>query len=267
MESSIRLALSAPVHNLVSVIKSEIGTKKLYLFETQDITDLYSGYLTAEANLQHSSLALARVKDLYAHDIAAAKDLQGAEQDFASQQSSISDNLSRLHAVGIDPKALGQSPAGTIWVIADMAEADITKIKPGMKVEIEYVTYPGEKFIGQLASIGQAIDPNTRKVKVRIVLSNPADKLHAAMFGTAHFTGTSQKAVTVPTTAVVREGDGTMSTWVTTDGQHFHRNTVQIGMQDDGVYQITDGLELGDHVVTSGGIFLSNMLQASETQE
>jgi cobalt-zinc-cadmium efflux system membrane fusion protein len=133
-----------------------------------------------------------------------------------------------------------------------------------MKVELEYVTYPGEKFTGQLASIGQAIDPGTRKVKVRITLANPGDKLHTAMFGTAHFTGASQKAITVPTAAVIREGDGTLSAWVTTDHHHFTRRTVTIGLQDDGIYQIADGLALGDQVVISGGIFLSNMLQASE---
>jgi len=265
--SSIRVELTAPIHNLVSVIKSDLSNKKLYLFETQDITDLYTGYLTALANLQHSSLALARVKDLYSHDISAAKDLQDAEQDYASQQSAVADNVARLHAAGIDPKSLGQTSAGTIIAIADVPESEVGKIKPGMNVELEYETYPGQKFTGQLTSIGQAIDPNTRKVKVSITLSNPGEKLHPAMFGTAHFTGSYRSAMTVPKAAIVREGDGTMSAWITHDGHHFERYTVTIGVETDSAYQIIGGLKLGDNLVVTGGIFLSNMLQATETTE
>lgn len=263
-EASLVLTISAPAYNMVSVEKSELDGKKIPLFETQDLTDTYSNYVTAVASLQHSSLALARTRDLYSHDIAAARDLQDAEQDYATQQASVADADAKLRAAGIDPKELQAAPAGTVWAIADVPEEQVTSIKPGMRVELEYIAYPKGKFIGQLASIGQAIDPSTRKVKVRIVLANPAFQLHAAMFGTADFIGTSRRAVTVPTTAIVREGDGTMSAWVTDNGYHFMRRTVAIGLQEDGQYQITDGLTPGDRLVVRGGVFLSNMNQVGE---
>jgi hypothetical protein len=85
-ETSMRISISAPAHTQVSVVSSELNGKKLYLFETQDITDQYSSYRTAVANVEHSSLALRRTKDLYANDIAASKELQDAEQDYATQQ-------------------------------------------------------------------------------------------------------------------------------------------------------------------------------------
>ena len=265
-EAALPLDLTAPAHNLVSVVKSQLDGKKLDLFETQDLTDTYASYITALASVEHSSLALQRARDLYAHGIAASHDLQDAELDYATQQSTLADNDAKLRAAGIDPRELNQAPVGTIWAIADVPEEQITSIKPGMQVDIEYITYPGVMFHGKLASIGQAIDPITRKFKVRIALENPNGELHPAMFGTAHFIGTTQRAVTVPTTAVVREGDGTMSAWVTSDGHTFSRRTVTVGLQDDDHYQITAGLEPGERVVGLGGVFLSNMNETQEPQ-
>jgi hypothetical protein len=264
-ETSMRISVSAPVHNLVSVVKSNLFDKKLIFFETQDITDLYSNYLTSTATLEHSSLALQRTKDLYAHGIAAAKDLQDAEQDYASAQSNLADNITRLRAVGINPKDLEQTSAGTVWAIADISEEQMTDIKPDTKVGLEYDAYPGEQFAGRISSIGEVIDPNTRKVKVRITLTNLGGKLHPGMFGEAHFSEGPWKVVSVPTTAVVREGDGTLTAWVTTDHQHFVKREIKIGIQVDDRYQIIDGLKPGDQVVAKGGIFLSNMAQAQPT--
>lgn len=264
-EISMKISVSAPVHILVSVVKSNLFDKKLYFFETQDITDLYSNYLTNMATLEHSSLALQRTKDLYAHGIAAAKDLQDAEQDYASAQSNLADNISRLRAVGINPKDLEQTSAGTVWGIADISEDQVTDIKPDTKAELEYNAYPGEQFVGRIASIGDVIDPNTRKVKVRITLTNPGGKLHPGMFGEAYFSEGPWKVVAIPTTAVVREGDGTLTVWVTTDHQHFLKTRVKIGMQANDRYQIIEGLLPGEQIVANGGIFLSNMAQAQPT--
>ena len=65
-------------------------------------------------------------------------------------------------------------------------------------------------------------------------------------------------AVAVPSEAIVREGDGTMTVWVTTDRRRFERRTVKIGLEQNGWRQIIDGLSLGEQVASTGAIFLSN---------
>jgi cobalt-zinc-cadmium efflux system membrane fusion protein len=69
----------------------------------------------------------------------------------------------------------------------------------------------------------------------------------------------------VPTTTVVREGDGTITAWVTTDRRRMTQRVVAIGLERDGRYQILSGLQPGELVVTQGGVFLSNMLQTPPT--
>jgi membrane fusion protein, heavy metal efflux system len=59
---------------------------------------------------------------------------------------------------------------------------------------------------------------------------------------------------------VVREGDGTMTVWVTSDRRRFTKRTVKVGLQQDDWSQILEGLEPGETVVTDGAVFLSNIL-------
>jgi cobalt-zinc-cadmium efflux system membrane fusion protein len=76
---------------------------------------------------------------------------------------------------------------------------------------------------------------------------------------------TPVEATAVPANGVVREGDGSMTVWVTTDRHHFSQKTVKTGMRRDGQVQVLEGLHRGELVVTDGAIFLSNMLQAPPT--
>jgi cobalt-zinc-cadmium efflux system membrane fusion protein len=64
----------------------------------------------------------------------------------------------------------------------------------------------------------------------------------------------------VPAAGVVREGDGTMTVWVTSDSRRFTKRTVKVGLQQDGWSQVLEGLLPGETVVTEGAVFLSNKL-------
>jgi cobalt-zinc-cadmium efflux system membrane fusion protein len=68
------------------------------------------------------------------------------------------------------------------------------------------------------------------------------------------------RSIAVPANGVVREGDGTMTVWITSDGRHFMRRTVKVGLQQGGWDQILDGLQGDETVVTDGAVFLSNKL-------
>ena len=66
-------------------------------------------------------------------------------------------------------------------------------------------------------------------------------------------------APAVPMSGVVREGDGTLSVWVTTDRHHYQQRIVHVGIQQGGYDQILDGVKAGELVAIDGAIFLSNM--------
>ena len=70
------------------------------------------------------------------------------------------------------------------------------------------------------------------------------------------------KRTAIPANGVVREPDGTMAAWVTTDRQHLQQRVIKTGLRKDGRVQILDGFQRGELAVTDGAVFLSNMLQA-----
>jgi len=84
----------------------------------------------------------------------------------------------------------------------------------------------------------------------------------------ANFTIEVQRPVlstAIPANGVVREADGTMTAWVTTDRQHFTQRVVRTGLRRDNQVQILGGVQQGELVVTDGAVFLSNMLEAPPT--
>jgi cobalt-zinc-cadmium efflux system membrane fusion protein len=72
--------------------------------------------------------------------------------------------------------------------------------------------------------------------------------------------GDPARSAAVPVDGVVREGDGTMTVWVTADRRRFTMRPVKIGEQRQGFRQILDGVQVGELVATEGALFLSNAL-------
>jgi membrane fusion protein, heavy metal efflux system len=71
--------------------------------------------------------------------------------------------------------------------------------------------------------------------------------------------------VAVPVDGVVREGDGTMTVWFATDGHHFRKGMVKVGLQHAGYDQILEGVGSGARIVTKGAVFLDNFAVSGES--
>ena len=120
---------------------------------------------------------------------------------------------------------------------------------------------PGRTFDGALTVVGASVDPSTRRVMVRSVIKDPDGLLRAGMFAT--FTielGQARDQPAVPDSAIVREGDGSLTVWVTTDRRRFEKRVVKTGLQQRGVTQILEGLQAGELTATDGAVFISNKL-------
>jgi membrane fusion protein, heavy metal efflux system len=149
----------------------------------------------------------------------------------------------------------------TMWMLANVAEADSPAFRIGQPVQVRLEAFPGRVFDGKVATIGASVDPDTRRVLVRSEVNDPKHELRSGMFATFVIrVGAPVRSLAVPVDGVVREGDGTMTAWVTADRRRFVRRTVRIGEQRDGYRQILDGVQVGELVATEGALFLSNAL-------
>jgi cobalt-zinc-cadmium efflux system membrane fusion protein len=167
---------------------------------------------------------------------------------------------------GNAPAPFTVADTSTMWMIANVVESDSALLRVGQEVRVRVAAYPGHEFEGSIVVVGAMVDPQTRRIMVRSEIKDPDRLLRAGMF--ANFTiriGDPFEATSVPNSALVREGDGTMTVWLTADRRHFEKRTVETGLRQRGVTQIVEGVQPGELVVTDGALFLSNKLLAGAT--
>jgi len=152
-----------------------------------------------------------------------------------------------------------------VWVLADVYEMDLPRIQLGAPVSVRVVSFPDRSFTGKVDWISGAIDPATRTAKVRIVIDNQDRALRPEMYASVVITVPGHKALAVPRSAVLRQGDQTVvlvHTGAAPDGSFkLERRPVQVDDEgSDGALEILHGLQEGDEVVTSGAILILGML-------
>jgi cobalt-zinc-cadmium efflux system membrane fusion protein len=123
--------------------------------------------------------------------------------------------------------------------------------------------YSDRVFQGKISKIYATVDPDTHRATIRSEITDPRNELRSGML--ANFVIRVHDPVegtAIPANGVVREADGTMTAWVTSDRRHFVQRVVKAGLRIDGRVQILAGLQPGELAVSGGAVFLSNMLQA-----
>ncbi len=141
----------------------------------------------------------------------------------------------------------------SVWLVAEVAEADIGQIKLGMAVTVTLRSFPAEPQHGVVAFIyPEMMNPETRTVTVRIELPNPDGKLKTGMYADVVFEAGEGEApaVAVPDSAIIDSGARQVVLVVKGEGR-FEPRAVELGRRGEAYTEITSGLEVGEEVVTS----------------
>jgi cobalt-zinc-cadmium efflux system membrane fusion protein len=162
---------------------------------------------------------------------------------------------------GNAPAPFTVADISTMWMLANVTESDAPAFKVGQAVRVSVLSFPGRIFQGHITTISSMVDPTTRRMLVRSEIEDPKHELRSGMFANYVITtGAPERSLAIPLDGVVREGDGTMTVWVTADRRRFTKRTVKIGLQNEGYMQLLSGVRAGELVATEGALFLSNAL-------
>jgi len=262
-----------PVGTYGFVIESEaVGT--ISFDEDPAVVQAESNLLSAAANLEMSRKELVRVQSLGESNGIAPKELEGAtaaRQTSAAALKAARDAVRALgktdgeidHMVATGHFDLVRTDGRMRWLVANVAETDSPRVRVGQSIRVKVLAYPDHWYVGVISRIYGIIDPNTHRLTVRAQVEDPKHELRAGMLATIVIRAAEPvESIALPTTAIVREGDGSMITWVTTDRRHFTARPLTLGLQSEGRYQVLAGLKAHELAVTEGGVFLSNMLEA-----
>jgi membrane fusion protein, heavy metal efflux system len=144
----------------------------------------------------------------------------------------------------------------TVWLMANVREADAPLMRIGQPVEVHVLAFPGRVFKAKISWVAPSIESSTHRLSVRADVENPDGALKPGMFANfSIITGEAETAPAVPQYAIVYEGD-TARVWVAGEDGTITARAVRVGQIADGMVQILAGLSQGEKVVTSGALFI-----------
>ncbi len=145
----------------------------------------------------------------------------------------------------------------TVWVYAAVYEYEADLVKEGLSVEIEAIAVPGEIFSGKVIAIKPVLDAMTRSLEARIEVENKGHKLKPEMFVNVKINIGLGERLAVSEEAVINTGKRTLV--VVSDGNNnFFSREVKLGQKAEGYYEVLEGLDEGQVVVTSGNFLIDS---------
>ncbi|MCZ8238258.1 MAG: efflux RND transporter periplasmic adaptor subunit [Leptospiraceae bacterium] len=251
--------IDAPARIVATTIPSVSSGNRVVLFESAELNEIYVSYVHAKNQLVRFRKTLNRNQDMFKHRVATEKDLVDAETDVSNGQAELAEFEGKLRAVGLNPDEIGRAPIKSAWVICDIPESQLQKLKKGKKVRLNFSSFPQEEFIGKAEALGDNIDPITRTVKVRIEIQNKDYKLKPGMFASVKFPEETMSGnVVLPFTSIVTV-EGKNYVFVEREKGQFHRTEVITGISNKDVVTIVEGLSPQDRVVIQGSILLKGL--------
>ncbi|SEW40771.1 membrane fusion protein, cobalt-zinc-cadmium efflux system [Chitinophaga sp. YR573] len=146
----------------------------------------------------------------------------------------------------------------TVWIIANVYEADISSIRLGDEVRVTTLANPEKDYIGKIDKVYNVLDPANRTMKVRISMSNASNELKPEMFATIKVnTKPSASLLSIPASAIVM--DNSKQYVVVKLASKLEIREIKVLRRIDDKAFIS-GLQAGDQVVTSSQVFIYDAL-------
>jgi len=148
----------------------------------------------------------------------------------------------------------------TVWVLAEVFQNDLGRIKVGDRASLTVDSYPGRVFEGRVNFIYPQVDMMTRTARARLIFSNPSLKLTPGMFVNVSLKVAMGKQLVIPATGVLQSGTRQV-VFVSREDGYIEPREVQLGSRAGDGFIVLKGVKAGEEIVTS-----ANFLIDSESQ-
>ena len=152
----------------------------------------------------------------------------------------------------------------SVWVNAQIPEAQVSTATAGSTVEAHATAWPGMAFKGHVIALLPDVDPQTRTLTARVAIENEGYRLSPGMYVTLDFTSAQgEPQLFVPTEAVIATGERKVVIVARNDGS-FDVANVTTGREQDGRTAILSGLKEGESIVLSGQFLIDSEASLTE---
>ncbi|WP_286900393.1 macrolide transporter subunit MacA [Achromobacter sp. UBA2119] len=177
-----------------------------------------------------------------------------------------------VNSIQSAPTIIKVAQVDTMTIKAQISEADVTRVKPGLPVYFTILGEPDERYRATLRAVEPAPDSIQKDDAASSLTSstststsaavyynglfdvpNPDEKLRISMTAQVFIVlGEAKGAVVVPASALGKRGaDGRYEVRVVLDGNKTETRQVRIGMNNNVQAQVLEGLEVGERVVSA----------------
>lgn len=270
-----------------------------------ELTQAQLAYLRARASSELAERAVERARQLIQADVIGSAELQRRESELAIARAERRAAEDQLRLMGLPGEAIqrlrdsgslhphanvlatqagvvierkvsqGQvaqpgdplftvADLGTVWVVGELPEQAARTVQTGQKVDID-VPALGQKLSGKIVFVGDTVSAETRTVPIRTQVDNAQRALKPQMLATMRLAGPSQRALALPSVAVVRENDQD-HVYVQTGPLQYRLTPVELGPASEGMRPVLKGLNEGAPVVVQGAFHLNNERKRAELE-
>ncbi|MDP2158444.1 MAG: efflux RND transporter periplasmic adaptor subunit [Nitrospirota bacterium] len=281
------------------------GQALAYL-DSVELDQTWADYLKAQGKVELARKNLQREEALFEKKISPEKDVLKAKQEFGEAEADINLAKERFRLLGVEVSQFGTSKGNgnhplipvatpvsgvvlektvtqgemvnsektlftvadlsTLWVVIDIYEKDISRLRLGTNVKVSVTAFPDKAFRGKIAYIADVVDEKTRTEKARVTIDNSSGLLKPGMFATVLIEATSggtERLIAVPEEAVVLDGTKRY-VFIQTAPDKFQRRDIEAGRTLGNRLEVTHGLKEGETVAVKGAFILKSELKKGE---
>jgi Cu(I)/Ag(I) efflux system membrane fusion protein len=143
-----------------------------------------------------------------------------------------------------------------VWVVADVFEQDIGRVRNGAKASVRLTAYPTRSFEGRITYVYPTLTAETRTVPVRVELANPGQLLKPAMFARVEIdVDNGAPMLAVPESAVIDTGTRRIVLVQRGEGR-FESREVKLGARSEDYAEVLEGVKAGEQVVVAANFLI-----------
>jgi cobalt-zinc-cadmium efflux system membrane fusion protein len=259
-----------------------------------EVAEARTKYVAATSMLDAHDRELQRTQKLVEIGAASRQELERIHAEHAAQLAEVESAVSRLRLLGVDGASVANAEAATanvpapidgvvterlanvgvnvdpttklftivdlstVWIVADVYERDLQRVRTGGRALVTTTAYPDRPFEGRISYIDPQLTAATRTAKMRVEVPNPRGDLRLGMYADVTLESAADPStITVPRDAIQNVGNRQVVYLATsTDRGTFAERAVRVGRTFGDRIEILEGVSPGDAVVAKGSFFL-----------
>ncbi len=266
----------------------------LAVVKSADVSGNYSDLSTAGNDMAIAKKQMENQQSLYKNGIASERELIEAKENYAKAATSVTKLRNQIAINGgghtasngtynitapisgyVVEKKINQGgfirtdandnlftvgDISDVWVVANVYETDIAKVKQGYAAQVTTLAYPDKVFAGVVSDVSNILDPVTKVMKLRVKLSNNNGMLKPEMFANIIISNKEGENNLAISSKAITSENGKDYVIVYKDKCDLKVQEVQILKTIDERTYIKSGLQQGDKVIAGNQILLFKAL-------